>query len=419
MSQACTEFASPNALAATGRRRSGALRRDDSATHGRWSAGAVWAALAALAITLGACESPSSLAPATSGGLTIATQGRLERGASIELQAMRDGSPVSGQQVSWTTGSAARVRLVSPDSAILTDTGDVSITAHVGIGNTTVVVHVAAPPTIVFAMHDVAANGSLGDYNVYRESLDGQALTQLTSGTSDNDEPTVANGVVVFTSYRDGYPALYRVSLNGGSESRLSGLTGSAFQPSLSPDGSHLAFIAPDSGLDKLYIAASDGSGAIRPTVSFGSPSAEEASPAWAPASDSVVFVSTTLGNAAIVDLATSNDSAMALTDGTFTDVDPSWSPDGRSIAFASTRDGDLGIFVLTIATGQVVRVSPQPSNAGQPCWLSDGRIVYTEESSTAAGIVSQLNWADPAHPGVAHLIPTPAGNPENAQAAR
>jgi hypothetical protein len=63
--------------------------------------------------------------------------------------------------------------------------------------------------------------------------------------------------------------------------------------------------------------------------------------------------------------------------------------------------------------------VSPQPSNAGQPCWLSDGRIVYTEESSTGAGIVSQLNWADPAHPGVAYVVPTPAGNPENAQAAR
>jgi hypothetical protein len=419
MSHACTEFASPNALAAAGCRRSGALRRDDSATHGRWSAGAVWAALAALAITLGACESPSSLAPTTPAGLTISTQGRLERGASIQLQAMRDGSPVSGQEVSWTTASATRVRLVSPDSAVLTDTGDVSITAHVGISNTTVVVHVAAPPTIVFAMHDVAANGSLGDYNVYRESLDGQSLTQLTSGTSDNDEPTVANGVIVFTSYRDGYPALYQVSLNGGSESRLPGLSGSAFQPSLSADGSHLAFIAPDSGLDKLYIAAPDGSGAVRPTANFGSPSAEEASPAWAPANDSVVFVSTTLGNAAIVDLATSNDSALALTDGTFTDVDPAWSPDGRSIAFASTRDGDLGIFVLTIATGQVVRVSPQPSNAGQPCWLSDGRIVYTEESSTAAGIVSQLNWADPAHPGVAYLVPTPAGNPENAQAAR
>ena len=220
MSQACTEFASPNALA-TGHRRSGALRGDEPATIGRWSARAVWAALAALAITLGACESPSSLAPTTPAGLTISTQGRLERGASIQLQAMRDGSPVSGQQVSWTTGSATRVRLVSPDSAILTDTGDVSITAHVGIGNTTVVVHVAAPPTIVFAMHDVAANGSLGDYNVYRAFLDGQSLAQLTSGTSDNDEPTVANGVVVFTSYRDGYPALYRVSLNGGSESRL------------------------------------------------------------------------------------------------------------------------------------------------------------------------------------------------------
>jgi Tol biopolymer transport system component len=419
MRHACTELGSPNIIAPTGSRRSGAARRDDAAAHGRWSVGAVWAALAALAITLGACESPSSLAPTAQSGLTVTTQGRLERGATVELQVMRNGSPVSGQEVSWTTASDARVRLVKPDSALLTDTGDVSITAHTGIGNTTVVVHVDAPPTIVFAMHDVAPDGTLGDYDVYRASLDGQALTQLTSGTSDNDEPTVANGVVVFTSYRDGYPALYRVSLGGGAESRLPGLSGSAFQPSLSPDGSHLAFIAMDSGLDKLWIAASDGSGAMRPTTNFGSPSAEEASPAWAPSSDSVVFVSTTLGNAAIVGLAASTDSARALTDGTFTDVDPAWSVDGRSIAFASTRDGDLGIFVLTIATGQVVRVSPQPSNAGQPCWLSDGRIVYTEESSAPSGIISQLNWIDPAHPGVAHVIATPAGNPENPQAAR
>jgi Tol biopolymer transport system component len=131
------------------------------------------------------------------------------------------------------------------------------------------------------------------------------------------------------------------------------------------------------------------------------------------------VFVSTTFGNAAIVGLAASTDSAQALTNGTFTDVDPAWSADGQSIAFASTRDGDLGIFVLTIATGQVVRVSPQPSNAGQPCWLRDGRIVYTEESSTPSGIISQLNWIDPAHHGVAYVIATPAGNPENPQALR
>jgi TolB protein len=268
-------------------------------------------------------------------------------------------------------------------------------------------------------MHDVGTGGALGDYDVYRESLDGAGLTRLTSGTADNVEPTAANGLVVFTSYRDGYPALYRVSLDGGTESRLAGLSGSAFQPALSPDGSHLAFIAQDSGLNKLWLAASDGSGAARRAASFGSPSAEEASPAWSPSGDSVVFVSTTFGNAAIVGLSASTDSAWGITDGTFTDVDPSWSPDGRSVVFASTRDGDLGIFVLTLATGQVVRVSPQPGNAGQPCWLADGRIVYTEESSTASGIISQLNWADPSHPGVAHVIPAPAGNPENAQPIR
>lgn len=418
MSQACTEMTSPKHLAAAGTRRSGAFRRDDSG-QGRWSVGAIWAALATLAITLGACESPSSLGPATQSQLTIAAQGRLERGAAVQLQVMHNGAPVSAGDISWTTTSAERVHLVKPDTAVLMDTGEVTIIAHLGVGNTTLTVHVAPPPAIVFAMHDVGAGGALGDYDVYRASLDGEGLTRLTSGTADNVEPTAANGVVVFTSYRDGYPALYHVSLTGGAESRLAGLSGSAFQPALSPDGSHLAFIAPDSGLDKLWLAASDGSGAVRPTASFGSSSAEEASPAWAPTGDSVVFVSTTFGNAAIVGLATSTDSAWGLTDGSFTDVDPSWSPDGRSVAFASTRDGDLGIFILTIATGQVVRVSPAPSNAGQPCWLSDGRIVYTEESSTSSGIISQLNWTDPSHPGIAHVIPTPAGNPENPQPIR
>ncbi len=419
MRPVCTDMASPKYSAEAGTRRSGAFRRDDSAAQGRWSVGAIWAALATLAITLGACASPSALAPATQSPLTIAAQGRLERGATVQLQLMRNGTPVSTGDITWTASPADRVRLAKSDTVVLMDTGNVTITAHLGIGNTTLTIHVAAPPVIVFAMHDVSADSTLGDYDVYRASLDGEGLTRLTSGAADNVEPTASNGVVVFTSYRDGYPALYRVSLNGGAESRLPGLSGSAFQPSLSPDGSHLAFIAPDSGLDKLWIAASDGSNAVRPAASFGSPSAEEASPSWAPPGDSAVFVSTTLGNAAIFGVAMSTDSVWSLTDGTFTDVDPAWSPDGRSVAFASTRDGDLGIFVLVIATGQVARVSPQPSNAGQPCWLSDGRIVYTEESSTPSGIISQLNWADPSHPGIAHVIPTPAGNPENPQPIR
>ncbi len=105
MSQACSEMTSPQHLAAAGPRRSGASRRDDSAP-GRWSVGAVWAALATLAITLGACESPSSLGPATQSQLTIAAQGRLERGAAVQLQVMHNGAPVSAGDISWSTASA-------------------------------------------------------------------------------------------------------------------------------------------------------------------------------------------------------------------------------------------------------------------------------------------------------------------------
>jgi WD40-like Beta Propeller Repeat len=381
--------------------------------------GSLYAALAAVAFAISACEAPSSLAPAGQAPLQISTEGRLERGMTIALHVARNGSPVPDETVTWTTTSGAIVSIINPDTAVLADSGAATITAHVGALATTTTLHIAAPPTIVFAMHDVDANGTLGNYDVYRASLDGKGLTRLTSGAGDNDEPTAANGLVVFTSYRDGYPALYRVPLAGGAESRLPGLSGSAFQAALSPDGLRLAFIAPDSGDDKLWIASPDGSNAGRPTANFGSSSAEEASPAWAPANDSVVFVSTTLGNAAIIEFAATTDSAQAMTDGSTTDVDPAWSPDGGSVAFASTRDGDLGIFVLAVSTGQVRRVSPAPSNAGQPSWLADGRIVYTEESSTPAGIISRLNWVDPVQPGIAHVIATPAGNPENARAAR
>jgi Tol biopolymer transport system component len=205
----------------------------------------------------------------------------------------------------------------------------------------------------------------------------------------------------------------------GGAGTRLTAVGGSAYQAALSAEGTKLAFIASDSGDDKLWIAAGDGSGAMRATAGFGSPSAEEAAPTWSPRGYRVAFVSTTLGDAALVSLSVSSDSAHPITNGTTTDVDPAWSPTGQELAFSSNRDGDLGIFVLTLATGEVRRVSPEPSTAGQPSWLSDGRIVYTSWTVNGADVTSQLVWIDPASPSVVHTVTTPAGDPEYARAAR
>ena len=327
--------------------------------------------------------------------------------------------------VNWSVVSGRAARLLPPDTATLTDTGATTLMAHTPRGSVTLALHVSTPPTVVFDMHDVATDGTLGDRSIYRVALDGRDLTRIAGGDARGDdvEPTVAGGRIVFTSYRDGYPALYAVALAGGADARLTALTGAAYQPALSSDGARLAFIAPDSGDDKLWIAAADGSGATRATNGFGQPGAEEAAPSWGrggPSPDNrLAFVSTTLGDAALVSLTVSSDSARAITDGTTTDVDPAWSPDGRQLAFSSTRDGDIGIFVLTVATGEVRRVSPNPGTAGQPNWLSDGRIVYTAWMVSGATITSQLVWVDPTAPSAVHTIATPAGDPEYARAAR
>jgi Tol biopolymer transport system component len=250
---------------------------------------------------------------------------------------------------------------------------------------------------------------------VYRMTLDGQQLVRLTSGTADNEQPTAADSVVVFTSFRDGFAALYTVPTAGGVETRLTAAPAPASQPALSRDGTRLAFISPSGGFDQLWTAAADGSGATVTIGSAGFASAIQASPSWAPQGDTLVAVTTQFGNTALVQLAVATATETALTDGSTTDLSPAWNAAGLTIAFASTRGGDLGVFLLTRSSGNIQRVTPAPSTAGEPAWLPDGRIVYT----SGMGSTTQLRWVDPAHQDTGHVIPTPAGgNPQHPVAA-
>lgn len=282
------------------------------------------------------------------------------------------------------------------------------ISARIGSTTTIVGLHVALPPVVAFDLQD---SGGLGNRDVYRETLDWQGLVRLTSGAADNEQATVADSTVVFTSYRNGYAALYAVPTSGGTETLLAAAPTPASQAALSPDGTRLAFISPSLGIDHLWTAAPDGSGATLATGSAGFGTAIQASPTWAPAGDTVTVVSTEFGNAALVRLAIATGVETALTNGTTTDLSPAWSPDGSTIAFALTRDGDLGLFLLTVSSNTVTRLTPAPSTDGEPAWLHDGRIVYT----SGIGSATQLRWIDPAHPDTGHVIPTPAGgNPRH-----
>jgi Tol biopolymer transport system component len=374
--------------------------RSRGLTGKRWpAASGLW-----LLAVVGGTGCIDFLAPA----YRITTTGYVERGATLTLALYDRGARVPPGEVSWSASPAGAVTIQPGPNAVLVDTGAILISARYGSATTTMALHVAVPPAIAFDLQD---SGGLGNRDVYRETLDGQGLVQLTSGTGDNEQPTVADSTIVFTSYRNGYAALYTVATSGGTSTLLSAAPAPASQAALSADGTRLAFISPSGGIDHLWTAAADGSGAALATGSAGFATALQASPTWAPAGDTVAVVSTEFGNAALVDVAIAAGVETPLTNGATTDLSPAWSPDGTTIAFASTRDGDLGIFLLTVSTDVVTRLTPSPATDGEPTWLRDGRIVYT----SGTGAATQLRWIDPAHPDTGHVIPTPVGgNPQH-----
>ncbi len=263
---------------------------------------------------------------------------------------------------------------------------------------------VAVPPELVL---DLLVDGNR---DIYRVFLDGKSPVRLTSSPADDQDPTVAAGTVVFTSFRDGNGELYAVSWDGGPVERLTATGADEIQPALSPDGAMLAYTADPTGVFKLWTAGADGSGAAARTIGFGTGGSIEASPTWAPAGSELAFVSTTNGTADIFTLAPGQAPAPLILSPEAA-VEPAWSPDGASVAFVSNSTGNAELFLFDIATAERTQLTDRPEADGEPAWLPDGRIVYT----AWVGGVPTLRWLDPADPAEPVSIPLAFGEPRRA----
>jgi hypothetical protein len=133
-------------------------------------------------------------------------------------------------------------------------------------------------------------------------------------------------------------PAIFVAHLDGSDRRALSGDVPFAYGPMVSPDGTHVAFLAPSSATDtggRLFVAAIDGS---TPLID---------------ASRGLLVVP---GQVPSV----------------------TWSPDARRLAFAAASGGVSRIFVTAGIGGEVVPVTDATANADLPTWSPDGtKIVF------------------------------------------
>lgn len=332
--------------------------------------------------------------------------GRTERGATVGLQLTFQGVPLERVDVTWSAAPDSMVQLFGADSVTFLYAGDVTLTASTADDHVSFAFTIPPPPSIVF---DLLRDGNR---DIWRAALDGQDTVRLTTNPADDSDPTAAGATVIFVSYRDGNGELYATTLDGDPARRLTVTDAAELAPALSFDASLVAYTRSDGGVPKLWMAASDGSGAVRLTGSFGFPGSIEAGPSWHPDGDHIAFVSTHLGSADLFTCtaATVAFSVLVADSAGRAEVEPVWSPDGSSLAFATDRPGDTEIYLWDGATGRLDRMTNRAGSDGQPGWTADGRLVYVAWD----GALPSLKWLDPAAPDLVHDIPVGDGEPRH-----
>jgi TolB protein len=350
-----------------------------------------------LAAVLPACGGDGPTPPPPPTPLTVTASGRLERGSIVTVSVT--GAPAG--VVSALSFQPADGAQVLPDGTVkLLREGALTVTATAGTSTGSTVLQVAAPPVVVF---DRLTGGNR---DIWRVDLDGQNLAQVTTNPGDDQDPTAVKGTVVFVSYRAGNAELFAVPLAGGTDTRLTTTARDETTPSLSADGTKLAFSAVASGVTKIFTASATATGAVQLVPGTGADVIETA-PSWSP-SASLAFVSTAAGSADIVQVVGAG-APTTLESSPAADVEPAWSADGQTLAFVSTRTGPVEIFLRSSA-GVVTQLTSGTGSRSNPAWTPDGRVVYVEN----VGGVTRLRWVDPAAPATTHLIETGAGAVSN-----
>lgn len=208
-------------------------------------------------------------------------------------------------------------------------------------------------------------------YDIYRANLDGTNLTPLTRTPGYDAEATIApDGLIVFTSVRDGDMEIYSMKSDGSDVKRLTNRQGPDGGPFFSWDGKQVAFrgkqLSPGKEFDDyrallkealwrpteldLFVMNRDGSNQRQVTKLGGANFA----PSWHPDGKRLIFASNKADpkgrdfDIYLVSLDGTGLERVTYND-TF-DGFPMFSPDGKHLVFASNRnaktEGETNVFI-------------------------------------------------------------------------
>jgi len=218
-----------------------------------------------------------------------------------------------------------------------------------------------------------------GHKEVWVMDQDGKNQRQLTRFNSTSIEPTVSpdGSKIAFTSYARINPAIFIFSVDPVRDLRFYNQRASVNEtPEFTPDGKQMVYAssAPNDRCCRIYIANLDGSG-LRPitTSSF-----IDVEPKVNPKTgNEIVFVSGRSGPQQIYRMNMDGSDIERLTPGEGEASNPAWNPNGQHIAFAWTRGyapGNWNLFIMDVSSRETVQLTHGEGRNENPSWAPDGR---------------------------------------------
>jgi TolB protein len=245
-------------------------------------------------------------------------------------------------------------------------------------------------------------------FDIYRKTVDGRTVTQLTTDPSDDLMPSISpdGKQVAFSSNRNGNWDVYVMSVNGGAPSQITSDADDEVQPTWAPDGKRIAFSRKNgrTGTWEIWIVDSSSPG-LRTFV------CEGFLPRWSPNAerDTLLFQrarqrGTRLYGVWTIDIVQGEgmNPTEVVSAKNAAILQPSWSPDGTKIVFTTVVNpvgnadwpDQSDIWVVSAdGTGRIGLTNSRFRNM-QPAWGADGRIYFVSNRGGIENIWSMA--ADP-----------------------
>ncbi len=233
-----------------------------------------------------------------------------------------------------------------------------------------------------------------GNDEIWVMDWDGNNQKQLTNLRSTSIMPTISpdGSRIAFTTFAKGTPRIMMVDTQTGRSlpfyNQEASLNANA---SFTPDGKQIYYVSSASGLAQIFTAEPNGQGFRR--VSHRD--AIEAEPKVNPRNPNIIYFVSGPGPQQIYGMSAEGTGAERITNGEGEASNPSWNPDGQHIAFSWTRGyakGDWNVFVMDVATRQYVQLTHSEGRNENPVWAPDGRhLVFASTRTGRYQIYSML----------------------------